>query len=252
MNKLNLAGQRYGRLTVLHEYSKRSDKGKAIQWVCQCDCGNEVIVPVAYLRSRHKTSCGCLRWTGDGKRTHGMFGTRPYQAWSNMKRRCNDSTNKEYSTYGGRGITYCEKWESFEGFWEDMKEGYSDELTIDRIDVNRNYCKVNCKWSTREEQANNTTVNRLHDFNGGKYTIPQIAQLTGIDKELIRSRIQRGLSLEESLKPKHELETITYKEDTKTVTEFAEDYGLTYHQLKKRLMRGWSIEKALTHPLRKW
>lgn len=252
MNKLNLIEQRYGKLTVLCEYSKRSEKGNHIQWVCQCDCGNEVIVPGAYLRSGKKTSCGCLRWSGDGNRRHGMTGTRQYQAWSNMKRRCNDKANKEYANYGGRGITYCDEWETFEGFWADMQEGYSDELTIDRIDVNGNYCKENCKWSTSFEQANNTTASRHYDFDGGKYTVAQIAQMTGVDKELMRSRIQRGVPIEETLEPKVEAETLTFRGETKTIREFAEEYGMSYRRLKKRLEKGWSVEKALTEPLRTW
>ena len=70
-----------------------------------------------------------------------------------MKARCNNPNNVSYRYYGGRGITYCDKWETFTGFWEDMKNSWKQDYTIDRIDSNKNYCKENCQWLNRSEHA---------------------------------------------------------------------------------------------------
>lgn len=240
--------QRFGKLTVISEV-KTNKKGT--HYLCKCDCGNQIIASASELKRGHKTSCDCLRWSGDYVRKHGMSGTKAYGSWTNMRRRCNDKTNKEYDSYGGRGITYCSKWDTFEGFWEDMKEGYADNLTLDRKNVDENYSKENCKWSTIKEQANNKRNNHYLKYRGETLTLMQLAEKYKVKYELIRERIKRGWSIEDSLKPVKIGELITYNGITKTVANFAVEYGMTYHQLKKRLMRGWSIERALTQPIRK-
>lgn len=90
-----------------------------------------------------------------------MFcGTRQYNIWKGIKKRCNNVKEEAYKNYGGRGITYDPKWETFIGFWEDMETRYSENLTIERKDVNGNYCKENCKWVTKVEQSRNKTKRR--------------------------------------------------------------------------------------------
>lgn len=241
-------GQRFGKLTVIKEV-KTNKKGT--HYLCECDCGNSIIANASNLKRGHKISCDCLRWSSDSVRKHGMSGSRPYMAWANMKRRCNDKTNKEYNNYGGRGITYNNKWETFQGFWEDMKEGYADNLTLDRKDTNKNYYKENCRWITLKEQANNRTNNHYVTYKGKTLTLMQLSEKYKINYELLPRRIRDGWSIEAALGPVKTGEMITYNGVTKTVSNFAIEYGLTYHQLKKRLMRGWSIERSLTQPLRK-
>lgn len=90
-----------------------------------------------------------------GNYRHGMKGTKPYTSWRNMKDRCLNHNNKEWKNYGGRGIKINKEWMDFVNFWEDMKEGYSEGLTLDRINVDDGYYKDNCKWSTWKEQAAN-------------------------------------------------------------------------------------------------
>lgn len=249
--KKDLTGKRFGKLKVLCEYSERAkDKHNSYQWVCQCDCGNEVIVIASYLTSGHKTSCGCLRWTGDGIKTHGLSDSRIIQTYSNMKRRCDNPKNNSYKYYGGKGITYCEKWKTFDGFLDDMYDTYKDGLTIERLDNSKNYCKENCTWATMKQQENHTGHNHKVEYQGETLNIIQLVERTGTDYDLVKNRINRGWSVEDALKPAKTDEEIEYKGITKTVTEFGKTYGLTYHQLKKRLMRGWTIERALETPLR--
>ena len=244
--KIDMVGKKYGKLTVVKEVGR--DR-RGIRYECECECGGIAQnVSGRDLRTGHKTSCGCRH--GDRRRTHGMAGTGPYYAWGNMKKRCNNRNNPDYHSYGGRGIKYCPKWERFEGFWEDMKDGYSSDLTLDRIDVNGDYCKENCRWITLKEQENNRTNNKIINYKGKDLTLSQIADITGSNYNSIQNRLRKGISIEEAVNIPLQ-EQITYNGVTKSVSEFAAERGMTYHQLKKRLMRGWTVERALTQPLRK-
>jgi hypothetical protein len=237
-----MIGVIFGNLTVLGEVGKNK---RGILFECICKCGNKRVFPGKDLRSGNNKSCGCLL------KKHGMSSTRIYISWQNMKKRCNDPNYKDFKNYGGRGIKYCEKWETFEGFYEDMKEGYEDSLTLDRINVDGDYTLDNCRWVTLKEQSNNKRNNHFLEYNGEVLTLSQMANKYNIDFELFRHRIKKGWSVEKALSNKTELEVISFKGEIKTVSEFAKEYGMTYHQLKKRLMRNWTVERALTQPLRK-
>lgn len=154
-NKLEVpAGTVFNRLTIIEETEKHiyPSGDTRRKFIAQCSCGSP---PKAYLinelRSGHTKSCGCLDY--EQKVTHGMHKHRAYQCWADMKTRCDCKDNKYYSYYGGRGITYCDKWKTFEGFWEDMSENYSDDLTLNRRDNDAEYCKENCKWDTNNFQG---------------------------------------------------------------------------------------------------
>ena len=148
-------GVQYNRIVITGE-APRTKKDK--EWSYKCICGNIGQARAGHLINGNVKSCGCLHSEVSRENvkkasasplcgsngTHHMYGTRPYRIWVGMKTRCNNCKVREYPDYGGRGITYCEKWEYFEGFWEDMSEGYSDNLTIDRTDTNGNYEKTNC------------------------------------------------------------------------------------------------------------
>lgn len=121
---------------------------------CKCACGNKKEIKVRDLILGRVVSCGCKQ--KDANKKHGMWDSRPYSIHGHMKRRCNSPDEAGYSHYGARGITYDQKWETFEGFWEDMQYGYSENLELDRIDPDKNYCKSNCRWVNSNIQSFNT------------------------------------------------------------------------------------------------
>lgn len=116
------------------------------------------------LRSGNTTSCGCVQ--KELCTRHGMYKTKQYKVWAAIIQRCKNENHKEWQNYGGRGISICDKWLTFEGFWEDMKENYSEGLELDRINVNGNYDKQNCRWTTESENAYNQR--KLKNNTSGK------------------------------------------------------------------------------------
>lgn len=162
--RIDLAGQQFGRLKVI-EFAGTDNDGKAL-WKCVCSCGNEKIVRSYHLRSGKIKSCGCLMKELSSERIkknptkanlkHGYSNTRLYQIWTNMKTRCFNKNNRAFKWYGAAGITICPEWLKFENFmlWA-VSTGYKDDLTIERINPFGNYEPNNCTWIPKSEQRKN-------------------------------------------------------------------------------------------------
>lgn len=143
------AGDSYGMLTVVAPAADYiySNKARRRQFTVVCSCGSSpFIANINNLRTGTTKSCGCTR------KKHGMYKARQYQCWADMKTRCDNTEHANYADYGGRGITYPAKWATFEGFWEDMADGYADNLTINRVNNEAGYSKDNCAWDVQGDQ----------------------------------------------------------------------------------------------------
>ena len=201
-----LAGQKYGRLTVI----KRDIENKG-KWICVCDCGNQKNVSTHALTSGNTSSCGCLhreqliRNNKRLKTKHGLLNTRLYRIWGGMKRRCYEKTHKDYPRYGKRGIKICVEWlNNFKSFYDwAITHGYDDSLTIDRIDNNGGYEPDNCKWSTVKEQNNHRRSTRFITHNNETLNFKQWADRAGIKPSSLRRRIYKlGWSFEKAVTTK--------------------------------------------------
>jgi hypothetical protein len=194
-------GKRYGRLVILREAKRRRHSGNLFRMVeCVCDCGNKKIIRLSHLCDGATKSCGCLcrEKTGLLTKTHGKSYTRIFQIWGSMKSRCFNKNNHGYIRYGGRGIGVCDRWLKFENFYRDMGE-VPDGMTLDRIDNNGNYCKENCRWATKKEQANNRRTNRILEYRNKKYTLAELSNKYNISSGKIWKRLKLGWDIKDAL-----------------------------------------------------
>lgn len=155
---LNLVGQKFGKLMVVGPTEKEEGcKTQGTRWLCLCDCGGTAKAFGGALNAGRVKDCSDCRSHGQ---TKGGKLSYTYQSWRGMKERCLNEKHASYRHYGGRGISFCDRWKSFANFLEDMGERPRG-LTLDRIEVDGNYNKENCKWSTPTEQARNSRSNKL-------------------------------------------------------------------------------------------
>lgn len=201
----DLSGKKFNYLTVIKQEGfvvrDKGRKGNAL-WLCRCECGNTTIVDSSKIQSGRKKSCGCMK--DSHKTTHGMSRTATYQTWENMIQRCTNPNATKFHQHGGRGIAVCQRWlESFANFLADMGEK-PDDKTLDRINNDGNYEPSNCKWATKEEQANNTRANRYFETSQGVYTMAQIARIVGVTPQSIEERVKAGTRGDDLLRPPHQ------------------------------------------------
>lgn len=194
----NLAGQVFGRWTVLSYAGKQHDR---VSWNCRCECGNTGIVLSVNLKHSKSKSCGCFSVdsTRARSKTHGLTETPEYNTWLHIHSRCYKTSNHAYPNYGGRGIGVCEQWHRFENFVADMGLRPSDQHSIDRIDNAGNYSPDNCRLATSKEQNNNKRSNVFYTHNGFTLSAAKWAEQIGCNPSTIRRRLYLGWSLERAI-----------------------------------------------------
>lgn len=196
-HRISIIGERFGNLVVVEELE---EKGGKRMLRCLCDCGEETIVEFGNLRNHLTTSCGCRRWLNmsksknindykEFKKQNANASERLYVIWRCMRARCLNEENISYPHYGGRGITICTEWLDFLPFrtWA-INNGYNDKLTLERVDVNGNYCPENCTWIPWEEQCNNKRNTIRLTYKGETHTLKEWSKLLGIPLKTLRDR----------------------------------------------------------------
>ena len=192
----DITGMRFGRLVALYPVRKR-DASKTLFWHCRCDCGAEKDINGHALRNGSIVSCGCynkevvsrMNFKHGHRKRHDRNLT--YKTWDKMMSRCYNKKCPEYKFYGARGITVEESWHDFANFLKDMGERKSKDLSLDRIDFSKGYCKDNCRWADKYTQANNTSRNIHVKYKGKDYTIAELSRISGIPYDTVYSRITK-------------------------------------------------------------
>lgn len=196
-NGAELAGQKFGRLTVLSRAENNKHGNR--RWSCRCDCGEATLTTSAKLLSGHTASCGCI--TTERITKHGMHKSTEYGIWAQMIDRCyNANAGGKYDRYGGRGIQVCDRWrEGFANFYADMGPRPSLEHTIDRRDNAGPYSPENCEWATWHEQYRNRRQTVWIEFQGEKLCQKDWCRRYGLDEATFAARLKRGWTLERAL-----------------------------------------------------
>lgn len=198
---IDLTGQRYGSLTVISIAENEPYKKK--KWLCKCDCGEDVIVSGSNLRCGHTKHCKkCGHETSRKKKIkHGMTGTKIYYVWQSMINRCENPNSKSYGDYGKKGICVCDDWHDSSIFIKQaLEHGYKDGLEIDRIDTFKGYSPENCRWVTRQLNANNKTTNKYIKHNGEMRTLSDWARYYEVNYKNLSRNMNKGYSLQEAIK----------------------------------------------------
>jgi hypothetical protein len=188
-------GRRFGRLVVVALVEQDASKENNHLWMFKCDCGNEKQARIKSVRSGKTSSCGCVfaEMMAARNTKHGLSSSSAtYRSWKDMRQRCMNESGGDWANYGGRGIAVCKEWDDFLVFLSDMGER-PQGMTLDRIDVNGNYSRQNCRWATPKTQANNKTSNKVLTLNGKTRTLQQWADETGIKRETIAARARAGM-----------------------------------------------------------
>lgn len=244
MKKAEFIGRRFGKLLVTDVRSKQYHGTK---WVCLCDCGEERIL---ITRSLTKGANCCVKCKG--KELHGESNTRLYFVWIGLRNRCNRKEDKNYISYGGRGIKVHPSWQnSYLTFKADMGCTYKEGLTLDRIDVNGDYSPANCRWATITEQNRNKRCTKLIDTPWGKITTGEASEKSGIAIHVLKLRQYYKFSNDRMFEPVREHKDIILETPwgKMTVKEASEKSGICIATLDGRYRRWGNIPELLFKPL---
>lgn len=245
MNKYNDSkwiGNKYNMLTVIEAI--HDDAQHAWRWRVRCDCGNEKIYQPNKVVRGLIVSCGCYRKTrlGPNPPTHRESHTRLHNIWCGMNSRC-DPSHVDAERYGKRGIRVCEEWHDYTKFAEWARShGYEDGLSIERIDVNGNYCPENCTWIPFPKQARNRRTTRWVEYQGKTMSLAEAAERAGLPYKQVHFRIKHGWTVEAALSTP----LIKGKSEMRKKCDAA---GVDYNRVMARIQSGWTEEDALNTPV---
>lgn len=244
--KINEVGNKYGRLLVTKYVGKIKNK---TSWECICDCGNTKIVPGINLRTGQTRSCGCLhREQLIARQKKYDVPKRLRYIWHKIIDRCENEKNVAYKYYGGKGIKVCDTWhDSYQFFQWAMSNGYSENLTIDRINFNGNYEPNNCRWVSFKKQQNNKSNNRYETINGITKTVQEWCEYYEVKTALVWNRLTRGWAFEDALLKPSQKEFNGKRVmclDTKEVFESTNKAGIKYGITGKAIR--YSIDKNVS------
>lgn len=249
MKYFDHTGKTFGYLTVIERIAVKGGKAK---WKCQCKCGN-IVFPVAQALVLGTTkSCGCKRKSDFVTRnsSHGMSGNPLFRIWQGMMNRCHNANNKDYASYGGRGIVVCDRWQEPANFIADMGNRPSSKHSIDRVDVNGNYEPGNCRWATPLEQGENKRNSHILTIGGEKIHLAEAARRFNMSESTIINRINRGATDEEAISKPISKKNQTYDFNGRMLTlqQISDETGIKKLTIRQRILNG----KPIDAPLRVW
>lgn len=199
VNRRQIAvGHTYGRMTVVSS-AGRNRHGNLL-WLCRCSCGVEKVSLGCNLLSG-SPSCGCHKKEilTDRNTKHGLSGLAEYSIWLGMRQRCQNPDNRDYGSYGGRGIRVCQRWSRFENFISDMGRRPSPTHTLEREDNDGHYSPDNCVWADRKTQSRNKRNVPLYEFDGSKKSLAEWSELSGVHVNTLRKRLSKGWILQRAM-----------------------------------------------------
>lgn len=247
-------GEKHNYLTI--ERFDHKGKNNQYYYLCSCKCGNKKVVRYTHLTGGGVQSCGCILKESRSKK-HGLwsFNKRLYKSWHTMIYRCENPKSTHYKVYGGRGISVCKEWHNPEEFmkWA-LENGYNDNLTIDRIDVNGNYEPSNCRWITQLEQARNKRNNKKLKINGVEKCVTEWESIFGRSAETAKDRMSKGMTIEKAFSYNGNIgkNPITINGVTKSKKEWCKEYHISHKSVDYRIKHNkMDIVSAITMPKRR-
>ena len=195
---IDITGKKYNMLKVISFYDIQDKKSR---WLCECECGNKKILFGKDIKNGNTKSCGCLLHKKKYNKETETKIKRLQHIYYQMKQRCYDKNNPLYKHYGQRNITICKEWlNNINNFlnWA-LKNGYKNDLTIERIDVDGNYEPNNCKWITKTQQGYNKTNTISYTFQGETKCLSEWCKIYDIDYHIVYKRLKRGNDIKQAL-----------------------------------------------------
>lgn len=246
----DITGRKFGLLTAIGLHPTERYR-KERKWIFHCDCGKEIVLRKCQVISGNTRSCGCMTnyWKSEHKKLHGLGHTGLARTLSHMKWRCDNPNCPQYKNYGARGITICDEWRNdIRAFirWAYVS-GYKPGLTIERIDVNGNYCPENCTWISNEDQWKNRREKCNKHFGGARISLKAVCKERGLDYSVIKERLTLGWELSKALSTPIEKKKLFYDEQGQRVivAQIARENAVSVTRLRTLLQSGLSLAVSL-------